>query len=124
MFRNAYQRDWVIVGTVCFVALALFVSMIGFSGAISKPSVSSTFVQKNVEPCVEGEEGANCLPDCPLPTPAPACTAGETICTEGPGNCHATVYTCAGTPGAWGTGTQCTYNACTRSPGTIGSLCQ
>lgn len=121
MFRNAYQRDWAIVGAVCLVATFLMVSTLGFSSARMNAGMFAAPINE-VEPCLEGQECA--LPDCPLPTPAPACTAGQTICTEGPGNCHAAVYTCAGTPGAWGTSTTCTYNACTGNPGSVGSKCQ
>lgn len=72
-----------------------------------------------------GENVISMAPNCPLPVPAPTCTPGQTLCSEGNGQqCHATVYTCGGTPPVWGPGTQCTRNACTGTPGTTGSECQ
>lgn len=69
---------------------------------------------------------ASCEPvykNCELPVPPPACSAGDTICMEGD-KCQAASYSCTGTPGTWGAGTTCTFNACTHGSGTIGSKCQ
>ena len=73
--------------------------------------------------CVKRDVIAAVVVNCALPTPAPACTAGQTICMEG-NRCQATVFTCAGAPGAWGAGVQCSYNACAQNPGSVGSKCQ
>lgn len=119
MFRNAYQRDWALVTAVCFVALALFVFTI-------RPSTALSMDDSIFSSAIVDEVGVM-APDCPLPTPAPACTAGDTLCSEGTNGaqCHATTYTCSGTPGTFTTpGSRCNQNACTGTPGTVGSKCQ
>ncbi len=117
MFRNAYQRQWAVVSVICLLAISAFVLATDMSSAGEVPP-RRVMVAKAIE--------TEMAPDCPLPVPAPACTAGQTICSEGngAGTCHATVYTCGGTPPVWGTGTQCNYNSCTGTPGSVGSKCQ
>lgn len=121
MFRNANQRDWAIVGIVCLLAAVLFVGSMGVSTAGEVP-------QKVISSPIKAKAGTsnNQVPDCTMPVPAPACNVGNngrTLCIEGD-NCHAVSFTCGGVPTVWGPAARCSFNACTGTPGSVGSKCQ